>query len=332
MATFDWQTRAMHLSWRLSYQAAGQTTALGFEHWPAGALPYLDTNHANYIVCPSWEDAHRAPTIRTGCRAIAGAEWETKIADHAFSAVAACPPYAPPTLEDKSPYAWIMRYAARKLVPDGVLLLVLPGDAFRAKSLARAILSRFSVEAAGSLPTERGAPSQAFGFVLRLRSERPTPPRPAEIEALLSSVRDASRSFPHMAVNLPPAPGLDVTPFETSRVDPDEVVRLLGSSSLFDETVADAGRKAGQSRPPLPLRLGHVALQLATGHLDGVVGDGRHRHVVKGRVVRRTVCETEETDEGAVEVSHETIGVEISAIDASGRVFTFAGQQEEERP
>ena len=39
-------------------------------------------------------------------------------------------------------------------------------------------------------------------------------------------------------------------------------------------------------RPPLPLHSGHLGLLLAAGKLDGVVGEGVDRHVVKGKVTK----------------------------------------------
>jgi hypothetical protein len=112
------------------------------------------------------------------------------------------------------------------------------------------------------------------------------------------------------------------------RVDPEDALRAAAESSLFGEVVAGTARRAEGSTPPLPLRLGHVALQLATGRLDGVVGVGEHRHVVKGRVVRQAVTDTDRTPEGEITTTHEVLGVEITALDAEGRVHTYASATE----
>ncbi len=39
-------------------------------------------------------------------------------------------------------------------------------------------------------------------------------------------------------------------------------------------------------RPPLPLHSGHLGLLLAAGKLDGIIGQGVDRHVVKGKVTK----------------------------------------------
>ena len=334
LARFEWRDSAYDLRGNLAFATSGPTTLLGVEGWRPGALPSRGTcpQLLSYLVLPSWDDVSHISTsgnpYTPNVKAIAGSEHETTIADHAFSCVAACPPYvAPDRLHaGLSPYTWIPSYAAKKLVPDGVLLLILPMDAFDEMSpaLARAVLARFEILTVGQLPFRQNFPTYPIGFVLRVR---PTlaPVKAKDARALSTLIASrATSAFSSTTVTLPAVPSLDVTPFESSRVNPDEALALVRASNLFDEVATEAGRPAGEATPPLPLRLGHVALQLATGRLDGVVGDGPNRHIVKGRVVRRHVSETETTQEGETTVTHDVLGVEIAALGPGGKVFSFA--------
>jgi len=82
--------------------------------------------------------------------------------------------------------------------------------------------------------------------------------------------------------------------------------------------------------PPLPLGIGHVALLLASGHLNGIVEpEGMPGHVVRGTSRKRSfvsdVTETENTDGGITKRTtiSEKIDLVIRIVDASGRIQTF---------
>ena len=338
MARFEWRDSAYQLRANTTFSTSGPTTLLGVEGWRPGALPHRlgCPDLLSYLVLPSWDDVRASMSVSPyapNVKAIAGSEHETTIADHAFSCVAACPPYVAPDhmRASLSPYTWIPSYAAKKLVPDGVLLLVLPMDAFDEASptLARAVLARFEVLQVGELPFGQNFPTYPVGFVLRVRPAlAPVKAKDARALSVLIA-RRATSAFSSITVPLPAVPLLDVTPFETTRVNPDEALALVRASSLFTEVATEAGRPAGEATPPLPLRLGHVALQLATERLDGALGYVPNRHVVKGRVVRRHVSETETTKDGEITVTHDVLGVEIAALGSGGKVFSFASGGED---
>ncbi len=94
---------------------------------------------------------------------------------------------------------------------------------------------------------------------------------------------------------------------------------------LLDET-----KPVKPQRPPLPLGKGHVAQQLASGMLDGVVTTPEGSHVVRGTsrkesYVSERVC-TEDPDTGATSekvVTSERIVMTIRAVDSSGVIKTF---------
>lgn len=83
--------------------------------------------------------------------------------------------------------------------------------------------------------------------------------------------------------------------------------------------------------PPLPLGIGHVALLLASGHLDGTVHpDGKLPHVVRGTSQKHSfvsdVTDTE-NDDGSTTTRttiSERIDLVIRTVDCSGRIRTFS--------
>lgn len=82
--------------------------------------------------------------------------------------------------------------------------------------------------------------------------------------------------------------------------------------------------------PPLPLGIGHVALLLASGHLNGIVEpEGGPSHVVRGTSRKRSfvsdVTETENPDGGTTTRTtiSERIELVIRTVDSTGRIQTF---------
>ncbi|MHB0961097.1 MAG: DUF6094 domain-containing protein [Pirellulaceae bacterium] len=87
--------------------------------------------------------------------------------------------------------------------------------------------------------------------------------------------------------------------------------------------------------PPLELSTGHLALLLASGHLDGLVQPpGEVPHVVRGTARKAEyVKETERTVDKGGDVSHKTVVGEkieliIRAVDATGVIKTFTQSQQ----
>ena len=87
--------------------------------------------------------------------------------------------------------------------------------------------------------------------------------------------------------------------------------------------------------PPLELSTGHLALLLASGHLDGLVQPpGEPPHVVRGTARKAEyVKETERTVEKGGDVSNKTVVGEkieliIRAVDATGVIKTFTQSQQ----
>ena len=109
--------------------------------------------------------------------------------------------------------------------------------------------------------------------------------------------------------------------FRSTVIDFQELAREAKSSPLWrnfrEMTRID---EAANSRPPLPLHQGHIALMLANGCLDGVVGEGNDRHVVKGKV-QKVVVKHQEQNQGTIEEREiDQYQVSIKILTADGEI------------
>ncbi|MBW1947845.1 MAG: SAM-dependent methyltransferase, partial [Deltaproteobacteria bacterium] len=76
-------------------------------------------------------------------------------------------------------------------------------------------------------------------------------------------------------------------------------------------------------RPLLPLHTGHLGLMLASGYLDGVVGEGQDRHIVRGKVEKITHREQEYKGDILLEKEKESYRVSIKVLKKNGEIITL---------
>ena len=124
--------------------------------------------------------------------------------------------------------------------------------------------------------------------------------------------------------SLPPMPR-----FEKVGLTDQEKAEALFNSPLRRHLEAPPAFRIAQ--PPLPLSKGHIALLLASGHLDGVVRpDGEPPHVVRGTATKVRFLQSKdaaEDDEGNVttkKVYAERIVLVVRAVTPAGDIYTFA--------
>ena len=110
---------------------------------------------------------------------------------------------------------------------------------------------------------------------------------------------------------------------------------MLARSPLCFHLTAPAESKLPS--PPLALGIGHVALLLASGHLDGLVQPaGKPPHVVRGTSRKREfvadVTETENENGSTTKKTtiSERIELVIRTVDLTGRIQTFMDTQAEQ--
>lgn len=235
-----------------------------------------------------------------------------------------------------------LRLSTRHLVPGGVLVFIIPlrlvGDdvaEYLATHYERVRLWRFPYP-------------EWYGFkqCVVLAQQKPKPFEDPAVQVMLQKAAEAARAADYMGPKevpdlTEPGPGdarygvpagnADVQPFEAGALTLAAIEAAVGESALESQLSLRLGvggsRLAG--RPPVTLRKGHLALLLAAGEVDGLVGSGRLRHVVRGSTVKE-VIEEDRSDEivnAKGEYRHRTRTFEVDrfrmrvmALDARGNV------------
>lgn len=126
----------------------------------------------------------------------------------------------------------------------------------------------------------------------------------------------------------PPRKFVKVEPTE------EELASALAASPLRQRW--SAVEESKMVSPPLALGTGHVALLLASGHLDGVISpEGESPHLVRGTSRKVEYVASEEVTENAdgsqttKTVKSEKIELIVRAVDLSGHLFTFGKDEED---
>jgi hypothetical protein len=256
-------------------------------------------------------DAHvLAPADFFGCRASFGT----------FSFIWLNPPfdysYGGRRVEEQ--FLW---RATEWLMPGGVMALVCPEDLVEEHSHARQHLARhYEQIRVVPFPQEH----RPFNEVVVFGHKRHRPE--ADRTGTLSSW-DPAQAHKDFRYQIPSGAG--PRRFEKTEPTEPELRRMLASSPLRSHLIAPP--EANVPSPPLPLGIGHVALLLASGHLDGVVQpEGKLPHVVRGTSRKHSfisdVTDTD-NDDGSTTTRttiSERIDLVIRTVDCSGHIRTFS--------
>lgn len=215
-----------------------------------------------------------------------------------------------------------LQTASDWLMPGGVLAFVCPEDVVDEYSDARRHLSTY-YESCKIVPfPEKYRP---FHEVVVFGHKRI---RPIGEESHSSSSKswEAVQAPRDFVYQIPVGAG----PRFFQKVEPTEpeLQHMLAHSSLRAHLIGPVSPPLPS--PPLALGIGHVALLLASGHLDGIVHPaGKLPHVVRGTSRKRSyisdVTETEEAD-GRVATKttiSERIDLVVRTVDAEGQLRTF---------
>lgn len=112
--------------------------------------------------------------------------------------------------------------------------------------------------------------------------------------------------------------------FRSIKIDPVVLEKEVKISPLWNRfkemTRIDESR---MERPPLPLHTGHISLLLANGMLDGVVGKGEEKHIVRGKVEKIVTKYEEKQDKYVEERQLESFRVSIKILKRDGEIITL---------
>jgi hypothetical protein len=252
-----------------------------------------------------------APADFFGCRASRNSFsfiWLNPPFDHAYGGY---------RVEDQ--FLW---RATDWLMPGGVMALVCPENVVDEYSEARRHFSTF-YEKCMIVPFPEA--HRPFGEVVVLGHKRfrPEAPGPGSSDRERWKAVLAPSGFRY---RIPPGNG----PRFFQKVEPTEpeLKRMLHNSPL--RLHLRSPTETPLPSPPLPLGIGHVALLLASGHLNGLVEPiGGQSHVVRGTSRKRSfvsdITESENLDGTTTTKTtiSERIELVIRTVDASGQIRTF---------
>jgi hypothetical protein len=276
----------------------------------------LDDDRAERLLAMLPEGHVLAPASFFGCRA----SWAS------FSCIWLNPPfdhsYGGHRVEER-----FLHQATDWLMPGGVMALVFPEDVVGEYSDARRYFATYYEHCTIVPFPERHRP---FREVVVFAHKRPRLMARADHQGREPSW-DAVQAPKGFVYWIPHGDG----PRVFQKVEPTEreLRHMLARSPL--RTYLTAPPEVPLAAPPLALGIGHVALLLASGHLNGVVApEGQPPHVVRGTARKREyvsdVSEIE-NDDGSTTTRttiSERIELIVRTVDLAGNFQTFGDTSE----
>jgi len=283
-------------------------------------------------------DNHRAEQAKTRLDRVAvGAMEGAKVSHGSVGLLYFNPPYdwgATKSAEEKAERkeAFYIARCHPYLRTGGILVALVPQS--RLGSMARTLATQFSHLMVRRFPDDE---YKAYKQVAVFGVKRDKPQRDAVAEAELLAV---TKLEPEKI------PQLESQSSATFTV-PNTLARIpMFLSALFLSDEADGIERVSAvwaemggwltplqteltESPPLPLHTGHQASLLASGALNGVLGVGEERHLVKGlvnKVVRVEEAEEEDREGNVVTVTREieTYAIKIAAVTADGKIVQLS--------
>ncbi len=210
------------------------------------------------------------------------------------------------------------------LASSGVLVYIIPQKRL-SRPIAELLASNFTETSVHRFPDGE---FESFGQIVILGRKNLWPlDSPAEVERLLK-FREGDvpplKSGLMRRYSVPPSSGALIRERE---VQPEELLKLVKDSPLIPrlQDLLEPRSVSEVTQPPTRLHVGHLGLLLAAGRLNGIVGEGRERHLVAGKPVKHIVetSEVETDDEGneqQIEKRLETFRVTIKLMLPNGEL------------
>jgi hypothetical protein len=207
------------------------------------------------------------------------------------------------------------------ITPGGILCMVVPERFTGAYSpIGEEIHGRFDQVRWRPFPDNVRKFGEVVIFGIRRRSSRLI----AETQYLARQPMDQITTDDRYVVPWSDGPAR----FEKTAPTDLELGRMLAASPLT--RLFEAPETRPPARPPLPLNKGHIALMLASGHLDGLVcPPGEPPHLIRGTASKEvflkdsTVTENDDGSETTREVFSEKINLVVRALLGTGEIKDF---------
>jgi len=250
---------------------------------------------------------------------------ETRIQHRSCSLLLLNPPYDEMTLEEEANTKTerqeraFLRMTVSYLIPGGVLVYIIPQNRLD-KSIARLLASRFEHINVHRFPDpEYGDFRQIVIFGVRKKDNTLDEQQALKLQNITERDLAPLAMTPEVHC-LVPASG-PLTLFRSILIDPEELEKHMAQSPLWRRFSALTTRSEIHiPRPPLPLHSGHLGLLLAAGKLDGIVGTGEDRHLVKGSVRKITTVLQEFKGDVLEERELDRYVVSIKVLNQQGEI------------
>jgi hypothetical protein len=210
-----------------------------------------------------------------------------------------------------------LRRTTPYLAPNGLLIFIVP-DHILTPNLAEYLTTRYYNLDAYRFPQPE---YEDYKQIVITGNKKPKPePAPVTLE-----LHDFTEEAPILTLPQTSAARL----FKTSKPNPEDLALLLEPrlNDLLKPITPTTHAELSASTPPLPLHLGHLSLLLAAGHINGILGSGTDRHVVRGTVIKKTSVknETQPTENGSCHITtrRDNYAVSIKLLRPNGIIETL---------
>ena len=265
----------------------------------------------------------RAATVRDSLpegQALAPADFlRTAISYRSFSFAWVNPPYDYATGGEGRVETQFIERATHLLVDNGVLALVCPHDVADSYQTADFFEEHFYQVSAMPFPEE----VRRYGETVILGYKRKQPPQAVNGRHDWDWLE--KRMDTHVVYRLPP--GTRPKMFRKSEPTDTELARLVAQSPLRFHIERPADKSGNRPRPPMSPGIGHRAMLLASGHIDGLIcPTNEPPHVIRGTAAKDSYVassNTSEDDNGNVTtrtVISERPRLVIRVLDSQGNI------------
>lgn len=246
---------------------------------------------------------------------ISGDFFQTKISNNAFSVILSNPPYFSDGIERQE--LSFLRSTIKYLQVSGILIFIISQNRLDEK-IAKLLSLNFENIQVFQFPNDE---YQSFRqiVVFGAKKENPEPDLPKLQELMCVPDRILPEIMENPSITYQVTETKEITLFKSSVVDLLELEKVLEKSPLWAR-LENVRKELGSNRPPLPLRTGHLALVLASGYLDGEVGENENLHIVKGRVFKETKESTEVLEKEMIHRETDVIRISIKILEPNGAI------------
>ena len=270
-------------------------------------------------------DGHRAEEAKAKLHHVLKCGYEqTRISNSCFSCLFLNPPYDWETEDEgnERKEKVFLKETMKYLKPKGLLVYIIPQSKLD-KNTAKILAYRFENFLTYKFQDEEyEAFKQIVLFAVKKKDNS------IDEEALSKLIQVPVKELKDLPAKgetvyeLPSSK--EIALFKSTVIDEEELVKEVAGSPLW-EKFKELARVEEQKleRPPLPLHTGHLGLLLANGCLDGIIGQGKDRHIVKGKVEKVVNKYTELKGEVVEERELETYKVSIKILKQDGEITTL---------